>query len=216
MPAILIYPGQTGEPVALSAVLREAHDEARRARQAEIDARKKAGIPLDDSTDWRALAATADALRAACDARDAPRVADLARVAVASTEGNALEPIGEYVADPDHEGIVLTLRVVDEATRRQWNAQTQAAWMTIRAAMRSDDVLARREGYDRLERVYESIVVGVVAKLEGLRGLRDTVAESMPALRLAGLLVPLYSASRYFLELPPGKALRCGLQPPSI
>jgi hypothetical protein len=35
----------------------------------------------------------------------------------------------------------------------------------------------------------------------------------MPGLVLAGLLTPLYSAARHFLELPPGKAVRCGLPP---
>lgn len=211
MGAILIYPGQEGEPVALSAVLREAHDEARKVRQAEIDARNKARIPLDDSTNWDEVSKSVESLASANSAKDSSKVADHARALVAATEGNALEPVGDFVAEPDHDGIVVTFRVVDEATRRDWNARTQAAWLAIRAALRTDDMVARREAYHRLESVYEQVVIGVVAKLDGLQGLKSTVAESMPALRLAGLLVPLYSAARHFLELPPGKALRCGL-----
>jgi hypothetical protein len=215
MAPILIYPGQQGEPVALLFVLREAHDAARAARQAEIDARVKARVPLDDSTNWQEAGEAIARASLAHGDRDSGKVAAAARDLLAHTENNAIEPLGEFVADHDLDGIVMTMRVVDDATRRLWNAQTQAAWLGIRNAMRGDDVVARREAYDRLERAYETVVVGVVAKLDGLAGLRDTVADSMPALRLAGLLVPLYTAARHFLELPPGKALRCGLLPPS-
>jgi hypothetical protein len=215
MPTILIYPGQLGEPAPLQAVLREAHEEARKARQAEIDARTKARIPLDDSTRWPDVEEAVLAVSLARDARDSVKVADRARRLVALTEGNALEALPAYEPAPELDGIVATMRVVDDATRRLWTAKTQAAWMAIRDAVKHDEVMARREAYDRLEAVYEEVIVGVVAKLDGLQGMRDTVAESMPALRLAGLLVPLHTAARHFLELPPGKALRCGQQPPS-
>lgn len=215
MAAILIYPGQQGEPVALLSVLREAHDAARATRQAEIDTRKKARVPLDDSTNWQEVGEAIARASIAHGDRSTATVADAARVLLAHVDGNAIEPIGEFVADPDLDGIVVTMTIVDDATRRLWTAQTQAAWLAIRSAMRSDDVIARREAYDRLERAYETVVCGVLAKLDGLAGLKATVAESMPALRLAGLLVPLYTAARHFLELPPGKALRCGLLPPS-
>jgi hypothetical protein len=215
MAPILIYPGQQGEPVALLSVLREAHTAARAARQAEIDARVKARVPLDDSTNWQEASEAIARASLAHGDRDGHKVAAAARDLLSHTENNALEPLGDFVVDHDLDGIVMTMRVVDDATRRLWIAQTQAAWLGIRNAMRGDDVVARREAYDRLERAYETVVVGVVAKLDGLAGLRDTVADSMPALRLAGLLVPLYTAARHFLELPPGKALRCGLLPPS-
>jgi hypothetical protein len=215
MPTILIYPGQLGEPAPLQGILREAHDEARKVRQAEIDARTKARIPLDDSTRWPDVEEAVLAVSLARDARDSVKVAEHARRLVALTEGNALEALAPYEPAPELDGIAATMRVVDDATRRLWTAKTQAAWMAIRDAVKHDDVMARRDAYDRLEAVYEEVIVGVVAKLDGLQGMRDTVAESMPALRLAGLLVPLHTAARHFLELPPGKALRCGQQPPS-
>jgi len=215
MPAILIYPGQQGEPVALLSVLREAHEAARASRQSEIDARKKARVPLDDSTDWQEVAEAVARASLAHGERNSVAVAAAARELVAATEGNALEPLGEYQPDPDLDGIVVTMRIVDDATRRLWAAKTQAAWMAIRAALAGDDVIARRDAYARLEGVYEEVIAGTVARLDGLQGLRDSMAESMPALRLAGLLVPLHAAARHFLELPPGKALRCGQQPPS-
>lgn len=215
MPAILIYPGQQGEPVALLSVLREAHEAARATRQAEIDARKKARVPLDDSTNWQEVGEAVARASLAHGERDSAKVAAAARELVVATDGNAIEPLGDFMPDPDLDGIVVTMRVVDDATRRLWNAQTQAAWIGVRGALAGEDVVARRAAYDRLEAVYEAVILGVVAKLDGLQGLRDTVAESMPALRLAGLLVPLYTAARHFLELPSGKALRCGLQQPS-
>jgi hypothetical protein len=196
--------------------LREAHDAARVSRQAEIDARQKARIPLDDSTRWPDVEEAVSAVSLAHGARDSVKVAEHARRLLALTDGNAIGPLGDYQPDPELDGIMLTMRVVDDATRRLWTAKTQAAWMSIRSSLKTDDVMTRREAYDRLEAVYEEVIVGVVAKLDGLQGLKATVAESMPALRLAGLLVPLHTAARYFLELPPGKALRCGQQPPSI
>jgi hypothetical protein len=215
MPTILIYPGQLGEPAPLQSILREAHDAARASRQVEIDARTKARIPLDDNTRWPDVEEAISATSLAHGARDSVKVAEHARRVVALAEGNALEPLPPYEPSPDVEGIIVTMRIVDDATRRLWTAQTQAAWLAIRDAAKTDDIMARRDAYDRLERVYEEVVCGVVAKLDGLQGLRDSVADSMPALRLAGLLVPLYTAARHFLELPPGKALRCGQPAPS-
>lgn len=215
MPTILIYPGQLGEPVELQSVLREAHEEARKARQTEIDARNKARIPLDDSTRWPDVEEAISGLSLAHGARDSLRVAEHARRVLGLVEGNALEPLPEYEPNPELDGIVVTMRIVDDATRRLWSAKTQAAWIAIRDAARAEDALARRDAYARLETVYIEVVCGVVAKLDGVQGMRDTMAESMPGLLLAGLLVPLHTAARHFLELPAKKALRCGLPPQS-
>ena len=106
MAAILIYPGQQGEPVALLSVLREAHDAARAARQSEIDARKKARVPLDDSTNWQEVGEAIARASIAHGDRNTATVADAARTLLAHVDGNALEPIGEFVADPDLDGIV--------------------------------------------------------------------------------------------------------------
>jgi hypothetical protein len=92
MPTILIYPGQLGEPVELQSVLREAHEEARKARQTEIDARNKARIPLDDSTRWPDVEEAISGLSLAHGARDSLRVAEHARRVLGLVEGNALEP----------------------------------------------------------------------------------------------------------------------------
>ena len=152
MATILIYPGQQGAPVALLDVLREAHEAARASRQAEIDARTKARIPLDDSTNWQEVGELVSRASLAHGERDSAKVASAARELVAATDGNAIEPLGDFVGDAALDGIVVTMQIVDDATRRLWNAQTQAAWIAIRDASKTADVMARREAYDRLER----------------------------------------------------------------
>ena len=79
MATILIYPGQQGAPVALLDVLREAHEAARANRQAEIDARVKARIPLDDSTNWQEVGELVSRASLAHGERDSAKVASAAR-----------------------------------------------------------------------------------------------------------------------------------------
>ena len=97
--------------------------------------------------------------------------------------------------------------MASDSQRRGWAARRSAAWGEWRTA--GDDE-ARRAADERLCLLYEEMITVCVARVDGLQGMRATVAESLPGLRLAGLLVPFHDAVRYFLELPPGKALRCG------
>jgi hypothetical protein len=215
MPTLLIYPGTHGEPVALQDVLREAHDAFRDGRAKQIEARKKKRIPLDDSTDWPAVAEAVASVSLAHGDRDSAKVAAHARTLVELVDGNALEEIGAYEPDPALDGIVLTMAVVDDSTRRLWNAETQAAWQAIRAARVSDDAVAAQRAMSSLDATACKVVAGVIVKIEGIEGLKASIGESMPGLVLAGLLTPLYTAARHFLELPVGKAVRCGLPPQS-
>jgi hypothetical protein len=64
-----------------------------------------------------------------------------------------------------------------------------------------------------LDAIAARVVSAIVVEVAGVEGMKATVAESMPGLTLAGLLAPLYQAARHFLELPVGKAVRCGLPP---
>ena len=213
MPTLLIYPGTHGEPVALQDVLREAHEAFREARQKQIEARQKKRVPLDDSTDWQAVAEAVASVSLAHGERDSVKVGRHARELVELVDGNTLEVVGPYKPDPALDGIVVTMQVVDDATRRMWNAETQAAWMAIRAARVADDAVKAQQALNGLDATAAKVVAGVVVKIEGVEGLKATVAESMPGLILAGLLTPLYTAARHFLELPAPKAVRCGLPP---
>jgi hypothetical protein len=142
-------------------------------------------------------------------------VAKEARLLVELTEGNALEEIEPYDPAPELDGIVVTMQVVSDADRRNWSAETSAAWGRVKEARMAGDVVAMASATNALDALAAKVVAAVVVEIQGIEGLKATVAESMPGLVLAGLLTPLYSAARHFLELPPGKAVRCGLLLPS-
>jgi hypothetical protein len=215
MPALLIYPGTKGTPVPLQDVLREAHEAFREARKLQIEQRRKRRVPLDDSTDWLEAKAAADRVSAAVTERDTAKVSREARALAELTDGNAIEEVGPYEADPAVEGIVVTMQVVADADRRLWTAETQAAWSRLKEARIAGDHVAAQQSLNAMDAVAARVVSAVVVEMQGIEGLKATIAESMPGLVLAGLLAPLYSAARHFLELPPGKAVRCGLLLPS-
>lgn len=212
---VLIYPGQRGQPVALQAVLKEAHEAFRESRAKQIEARKKRRVPLDDSTDWAAATEAVAAVSVALSERNSAKVASHARELVEMCEGNALEEVGEYEPDPSVEGITVTMQIVADADRRMWNAETAAQWAKVREARLGGDLVAAQVALNELDSIAARVVCAVVVDIQGVEGLKASVAESVPALVLAGLLGPLYGAARHFLELSPGKAVRCGLPPQS-
>lgn len=213
MPALLIYPGTRGTPVPLQDVLREAHEAFREARKIQIEQRRKRRVPLDDNTDWSEAKAAADRVSAAITERDTSKVSREARALAEMTDGNALEEVGAYEPDPAVDGIVVTMQVVADADRRLWTAETQAAWSRLKEARIAGDHVAAQQALNAMDAVAARVVSAVVVELQGVEGLKATIAESMPGLVLAGLLAPLYAAARHFLELPVGKAVRCGLPP---
>lgn len=211
---LIVHPGELSLPVALTDVLREAHEVTRDARTKEIDARKAKRIPLDDSTNWQEVGEAIAAASLAHGERDTAKVAEAARLLSLHTEGNALEVVPPYEAPPELAGIVCTFRMVADRDRRAWAARLTAAWRRYRDALMADDPIALRDADEAITEVYEAQVAACVAKLDGVQGLKDSVADSLPGLRLAGLLLPLQRAVSHFLSLPPGKALRCGQPAP--
>lgn len=212
---MIVHPGELSAPVALQSVLREAHKEAQDARQREISERTARRVPLDDATDWPEVAKVATTLTAAVDKRDAKAAAEAARLVLAHSDGNALAPLPDYEPVADLDGIVITLRMVADRDRRAWSARLTTAWRAYRDALIADDPMALRAADEAITSVYEDQVAACVAKLDGVQGLRDSMADNLPGLRLAGLLLPLQRAVAHFLSLPVGKALRCGQPAPS-
>lgn len=213
MPALLIYPGTRGTPVPLQDVLREAHDAYREARAKQIEARKKRRVPLDDSTDWAQVTEAVAGVSLALSEKDSAKIAREARALAEMTDGNALEEVGPYEPDPALDGIVITMQVVADADRRLWNAETQAQWARVRECRVAGDLVGAQAALNALDAIAAKVVAAIVVEVAGVEGMKATVAESMPGLVLAGLLAPLYQAARHFLELPVGKAVRCGLPP---
>ena len=211
--ALLIYPGTKGEPVALQDVLRESHEAMRERVARQIALRKSRRVPLDDNTDWPRVTEAVAAASVALSERDGAKVAKVAREIVDLTDGNAMEEMGAYEPDPDIEGITVTMQVVADADRRLWAAETQAHWARARAARLDGDMVAAQVAMNAVDAVAAKVVAGVIVDIKGVEGLKATVAESIPGLTLANLLGPLYAVAQYFLDLPPGKAVRCGLPP---
>lgn len=208
MAIVLIYPGQKADPVSLVEILRESHEESRKARALEIEQRTKRRVPLDDSTDF----AVVDELLAEMqtEKRSAAKLNGLAQRLSAHTNNNELTPIDEFVVDDNLAGIKITLQIVSEAQRRDWSARSAVAWREYRDASVSQNTMALREADEKIAQIWRDQVCTCVVAIEGIEGLAATIAESMPALELAGLLIPLHNAVQYFLTLPPKKALRCG------
>jgi hypothetical protein len=216
MATLLIYPGTRGAPVALQDVLREAHEAARVSRAAQIAERQRKRIPLDDSTDWQVVDTLAASIDVLAKAKSTTALAIEARRLLDATDGNALEPIGEYEANPDLDGITVTMQVIADSERRMWGAQMQAQWAAVRDARMAGDPVAAQRAMNEIDRIGEAMTAAVVVEIKGVEGLKATVAESMPGLAMVGLSGPLFSAARYFLELPAGKAVLCGQPPPSM
>jgi hypothetical protein len=214
MTTLLIYPGTRGAPVPLQDVLKEAHEAFRIARQAQIDKRRKTKSPLDDTTDWQAVGEGVAAVSLAHSARDSALVARHARELVEATEGHAIEPVGDYEQNAAVDGVVVTMQVVADADRRMWQAETSACWDRIRLARIAGDHVGAQQALNDMDAVAAKVVAAVVVEIGGAVDLQSkSVADAMPGLVLAGLLAPLYTAARHFLELPAPKALRCGLPP---
>jgi hypothetical protein len=141
-------------------------------------------------------------------------VAKAARELVEHTSGNALEPIGDFEPDPAVDGITITMQIVADADRRMWQAETSACWERVRLARIAGDVVGSQRALVDLDAIAGRVVAAVVVDVGGTLDLEGkSVADAVPGLVLAGLLAPLYTAARHFLELPAPKAVRCGLPP---
>lgn len=208
--ALLVFPGQRSQPAPLVDILREAHELARAARAAELEARRKAGIPLDDSTAWPVVDGILGALDDAREKQDSAALARLGGDLVRATAGNALAEIGDFAAPEGIEGVSVVLQVISQAERLDLNAALGDAWAALLAAERADALMLTKRAADEAVLVAQlAIVRRVVVDVRGLE-VPDG-CDLWEGVRLAGLLPAFYQAARHFLTLPPGKALRCGL-----
>lgn len=208
--ALLLFPGQLGAPVRLLDVLREAHENNRKARDDELQARVKAGAPTDDETRWPVVAGIVSAIGDAAGKQDSANVARLAADLHRATAGNALEPIGDFVGPEGVDDVVVVFRVVSAADRLNANARLADAWQQVVDLEREGaPTVDRRQADERVIQAQLAICRETIAELRGIDA--PAGADVWEGLRLAGLVPWLLMAARYFLTLPPGKALRCGL-----
>jgi hypothetical protein len=212
---ILVYPGQKTERVSLQNVLRESHEAARAARFVEIETRKKNGAPLDDKTPWSTVKNLVAAAVDASAALDSTKVNDLARAIASATDGNALVEMPEYVASDDIDGIEVVLVMPSDEQKRDWTARRLTHWRSYKEALLVNDIIKLRAADEQITRVNEESVASCIDEIHGIEGMRASVKESIPGLRLVGLLNHFVTAVQHFVELDPKKALRCGQPQPS-
>jgi hypothetical protein len=194
---ILIRPGQVSGWVTLQEVLREAHQAAQKDRAEEIEHRKKNGIPLDDDTDWSAVAV-------AVAARKSAEIAKL-------TSGHELTPIADYVDVEGYDNIKARFIAIPEAKRRTLTLAVAAAADAVNDARRAGDTQGVDDACLERDRAYGAFVQATVRELdvsgEVLNGITD---DDVDALFASGLLLSVYSAARDYQRLSPGKGRRFG------
>lgn len=207
---LLVFPGQRSQPAPLVDILREAHELARATRAAELEQRRKAGIPLDDNTAWPVVNGILGALDDAREKQDSATLARLAGDLARATTGNALVELPAFVPPEGIDGVVVVLQVISQADRLDLNAALGDAWAALLAAERADaSMLTKRAADEAVLQAQLAIVRRVVVDVRGIEAPEG--CDLWEGIRLAGLLPAFYSAARHFLTLPPGKALRCGL-----
>lgn len=207
---LLVYPGQRSQPASLRAVLEAAHNETRKARQDDIAARTKAGIPLDDETAWPVVDGIVASIADAKAKQDSAALARLGGELVRATSGNALVDVGEFAAPEGIDGVVITCVVLSQAQRLDMMATLADAWAALAELERAGaSTSARRVAEEAVLAAQVAVCRAVIVEVGGVSVPEG--ADLWEGVRLAGLLGVFFAAARYFLQLPPGKALRCGL-----
>jgi len=209
---LLIKPGEPHGPVLLLDCLREIHEEARADRAEEIERRRKAGTPLDDATDWQAVDQVRDELVASLASKDAKTAAELAQKLTVMTQGNKLEPLPEWEADPDLDPVAVVLVVMSDSERRSHMARVADGWRAIRDAHVTGASQVRlRELDEAIVQVQMEMVCAGVQRVSGLEsGPIDDVSGSIESIRRSGLLSSLYAVVQHHQSLPAKKAVRFG------
>ena len=194
---ILIRPGGVSDWVTLQDVLREAHEAAQKERAAEIEQRTKNGVPLDDDTDWPAVAVAVAARKSA----------EIARL----TSGHELTPIPDYVDVEGYDAVKCRFVAISEAKRRTLALAVAAAVDAVSEARAANDVQALDDACAKADRTRGAFVQAAVGGLnvagEVLEALTD---DDVEALHVSGLLLAVYSAARDYQRLSPGKGTRFG------
>jgi hypothetical protein len=212
---LLVFPGQRAQPAPLRAVLEAAWSESRRARLEEIAQRTKAGVPLDDETAWPVVEGVVGGIVEAKAKADSAALARLAGDLIRATAGNALADPGDFVAPDGIEGLTVVCEVISQAERLGLMAALADAWAALAELERAGaSSSARRAADEAVVLAQLAVCRRVIVQLGGV-DVPDG-ADLWEGVRLAGLVGPLFTAARWFLTLPPGKALRCGLPSSSI
>lgn len=207
---LMVFPGQRAQPAPLRAVLEAAHNETRKARLDDIAARTKTGIPLDDETAWPVVDGIVGAVIDAKAKQDSAALARLAGDLSRATSGNAIVDPGEFVAPEGIDDVTITCVVISQAERLDLMASLADAWSVLAELERvGASSSARRAAEEAVLAAQVALCRAVIVEVGGV-SVPDG-ADLWEGVRLAGMLGAFFAAARYFLQLPVGKVLRCGL-----
>lgn len=220
---VLIFPGSKSELVSLQAVLRESHEAQQAGRAQEIAERTKLSIPLDDATDWNAVALQITALGCLPE-RDSKAVAELAAKLHASVAGHALLALPDYEPVAGYDDVLLRFRGLADSAVQDHMLTVGLAHREAEAASKIEDPTARAKGVrlanEARDQAFLAFIADAVCEVRcgeqvagsGASGLTQLELE---AIRATGLMVPIYLAARDYQRLSPGKGSRFGSAPPS-
>ena len=199
----MYVPTSSGPLRSLVHCLRDHHDRLRALVLEEIATRKAKGIPLDDDTDFGALAVRLKDAQRACSDMDGASLKRGLLEAIKAVSGG-LQDIGEYKPEPGHEDIRLRLVPVPESLRLKTNK-------ALGMAQDPESEHAAKAEYLRL----------AVSEVHGLETDEGPVvvkpAEDCSLLDAADLVGPLFLAAKTFAEIEPAKKKHygCARQPTS-
>jgi hypothetical protein len=216
-------PGGRGPLAPLQEMRRQSHEQTRKFVERTIAERSRAGVPLDDDTDWRTESARAGEMANAINEQDTARYRKALEEALVATRG-ALMPMGSYEPDPRFEGIMVRFRTVP---RRIWWASVGRNQELVARAAMLDRKGLENAGAERgqiladFEEARAELVKHALVELRGIDGADFYVADEQPqsehamgVLIESGLVDALFAAARDFQGLDPEGRLRFGLELP--
>lgn len=208
---LLLFPGMVSEPTPLVDLLREAHAGEAAARLAEIDRRKAQGIPRDEATVWRDVAALVDVVGAAVTAHDG-EATRAAALRILETTAPPLAPLPDFVPPAGLEGVVVVLRTMSAADLARVRARKHAASRAWGRA--KDDDEARAAANELAYAAWGEMITGSIVEVHGLAAAPVRMTSALiDGLRRSGFLEAFHDAADHFQGLAPGKAKLSGSSP---
>lgn len=223
----LSKPGARGPLVALQDAARMSYERVRESNNAEVAARKKRRIPLDDQTDPHVVRGLLHAAGLALEACDTGKLRDALNDALQATAEPAAE-LPLYEIRPELDGIFVRARALSEERRAELVGDVLDVLKEkpVNASARA----RLAHGVD-FKRAQAALVKAAIVEVQGLKDINDEGAafdvevradgdaelsdDLVARLRELPIFSDLYCYARDFQALDPFTQRRCGLPAPS-
>ena len=211
-----VLPGSVGPLVSLQDARRDVWNARAKSVLAEIERRRAANVPLDDSTDWGKLSLTIDEAKAAAAKRDSP-IARARLLDALSVVSGGLSPMGDYVPDQRLDGVMVRLRKVPKRLLAEVEgaiSEIALASMSLPRESMRQRMLADVDAQEAQARLVAEAVAELHLPSAGpFSGPLDAAA--LEAIEDEGLLSDLYVVAREYQSLRPTERQRFGESLPS-